>query len=239
LKREMRVWSSLTHRNVLPFLGICYLPNVSATFSLVSRWMENGTAIAYVKKDPYVDKLAIIVGIFRGIRYLHDHGIVHGDIKPSNILMSDSGVPLVGDFGLATLQTGDSEITGATFASVSTATQGGTMRYMAPELFSESDPETSGRSSKPSYQSDVWAFGCVLLELITLFPPYRTCKTPFHALTEIISGRLPLVHDPHVSKKAFPEAFAPYPGIWFLCLRYWETNVTTRVSLPEVRDWLM
>ncbi|KZT34021.1 kinase-like protein [Sistotremastrum suecicum HHB10207 ss-3] len=239
LEREMRVWSNLSHRNIIPFLGFCYFPNSSHNFSLVSPWMENGTAIAYVKNNPHIDRLPIMVGIFRGIRYLHHNGIVHGDIKPSNILMSDKGVPLLGDFGLAKLQRGDlsmMEHVDATFVSVSTATQEGTTRYMAPELFL--DPGPSGIQPKPNFQTDVWAFGCVLLEIITLLPPYSACKSDLNALSVIISGRLPFVHSPQSSSSAFPEAFRPHPGIWFLCLRCWEKDVGTRVSLPEVRDWL-
>ncbi|KZS96552.1 kinase-like protein [Sistotremastrum niveocremeum HHB9708] len=242
IAREMRVWANLKHPNIIPFLGLCYFPNSSDNFSLVSPWMDNGTAIAYVRNKSDVDRLPIILGVFRGIRYLHENHIVHGDIKPSNILMSDSGVPLLCDFGLAKLQPGGGDTTTLRSAdmmvvTVSTASQGGTARYMAPELFERLDPE---RSAKPSYQSDVWAFGCFVLEIVTLLPPYAACISAPQATFAIVDGELPYEHsaDPTSSHSAFPDAFKSYPGLWFLCLRCWDTDVGQRATLSEIRKWL-
>ncbi|KZS96556.1 kinase-like protein, partial [Sistotremastrum niveocremeum HHB9708] len=164
--REMQVWAQFNHPNILPFLGFCFFPNSTENFSLVSPWMNNGNALSYVTSNPGSDRLPIqIIGVFRGSCYLHKNNIVHGDIKPTNVLMTEDGVPLLGDFGdfgLARLQPQAGETTSA---SVSSSSLQGTARYMAPELFGDA---ISGRSRKPSYPSDVWAFGCLLLVSILI-----------------------------------------------------------------------
>ncbi|KZT36422.1 hypothetical protein SISSUDRAFT_1049933 [Sistotremastrum suecicum HHB10207 ss-3] len=86
IAREMKVWSKVTHENVLAFLGFCFFPNISHTgssaqLSLVSPWMKNGTAVQFARANPTVDRLPIIRGVVDGLRHLHEKNIVHGDIK--------------------------------------------------------------------------------------------------------------------------------------------------------------
>ncbi|KZV83215.1 kinase-like protein, partial [Exidia glandulosa HHB12029] len=85
--------------------------------------------------------------------------IVHGDLKSGNILVSADGNALICDFGLATILTGDQSA--HTFSSFVK----GTCRWMAPELFEHDQ-------AKHTRASDVWAFGCVILELSTGSRPY-------------------------------------------------------------------
>ncbi|KZS87590.1 kinase-like protein, partial [Sistotremastrum niveocremeum HHB9708] len=177
--RELRIWSKISHENVLEFLGLClfWRPNrplsEGALLSLVSPWMKNGTSTQYLRNNPDVDRLDIVrlcylslprsyhlhslkvIGAYHGLSHLHSKGIIHGDIKGGNLLISDSGDPVLADFGLAVFAEKDDIISSTTWFSHSDSGLRGTSRWMSPELLNP------GASS--SYESDVWGFGCLIL----------------------------------------------------------------------------
>ena len=105
------------------------------------------------------DALALTRKVADALDYAHEKGIVHRDIKPGNILLSERGEPLVADFGiaLAVAQAGGGRIT-------ETGLSLGTPHYMSPEQ------ATGDRDIGP--RSDVYALGCVLYEMLAGEPPY-------------------------------------------------------------------
>ncbi|KAI5991388.1 kinase-like domain-containing protein [Pisolithus albus] len=88
----------LQHDNVMPLLGI--VTNFNNTVSMVTEWVERGNAHDYVQ-DVAVDPRLLLVDIAHGLNYLHDSGIVHGDLKGTNVLVSRTGRALVTDFGFS------------------------------------------------------------------------------------------------------------------------------------------
>lgn len=107
------MWRTLDHPNVLPFYGVTYigrhLYSVSLQSSIyrpdtnrvqVSPWMECGTSISFVQKFPQTDVLKLLSEISEGLAYLHSLGIIHGDLRGANVLISD-GVARLSDFGLS------------------------------------------------------------------------------------------------------------------------------------------
>uniref|UniRef100_A0A3Q7F6A4 non-specific serine/threonine protein kinase n=1 Tax=Solanum lycopersicum TaxID=4081 RepID=A0A3Q7F6A4_SOLLC len=102
-------------------------------------------------------KYDIVVGVARGIGYLHrgcDVRILHFDIKPHNILLDENFIPKISDFGLAKLYPTDISIVNLTAAR-------GTIGYVAPELISRS-------IGVISYKADVYSFGMLLMEMLDL-----------------------------------------------------------------------
>ncbi|EJD08127.1 kinase-like protein, partial [Fomitiporia mediterranea MF3/22] len=150
LVKEMYIWSKLEHPNILRFEGF-FLGDDSYPH-LVSRWMEDGTVLDYIRRHPGTDLLHIALGIAEGLNYLHLKGIIHSDIKPANILMSGSRVPLLCDFGQSRNLGG---LTTFAFSVSASGESKGTISFTSPELL-------DGTDLKPTEKSDVWAFGMTI-----------------------------------------------------------------------------
>lgn len=109
-----------------------------------------------IPKD-YTDTIRqiILIGVARGMKYLHDRNIIHRDLKPENVLLDSEYHPLITDFGMSKFfQSGDSNC-----QSISA----GTPIYMAPEVISD---------TKYGRKADVYSFGILMYEVITDSKPY-------------------------------------------------------------------
>lgn len=124
--------------------------------------------------------------MIKGVAYLHDHqpAVVHGDLKPGNVIIDDSGHPRICDFGLAQIFY-DEPGSGMTTTTEHT----GTERYLAPELLIEE------ADTRPTAASDVYAVGCLGLEFIYLKRPYSHRKNNLRGViyTDIKKGIPPAV----------------------------------------------
>ncbi|KAF7851394.1 hypothetical protein BT93_L4013 [Corymbia citriodora subsp. variegata] len=160
--RELMIASSLHNPNIVPLLGFCIDPEEG--LFLVYKFVSGGSLEQHLhnrKKGgkvcptlPWLARYKVAVGVAEAIMYLHngtEKCVVHRDIKPSNILLSSKKKPKLCDFGLATWTSGPS-------VPFLCKTVKGTFGYLAPEYF---------QHGKVSDKTDVYAFGVVLLELIT------------------------------------------------------------------------
>ncbi|XP_043702765.1 probable serine/threonine-protein kinase PBL7 [Telopea speciosissima] len=171
--RELMIASSLHNRNVVPLVGFCIDPEEG--LFLVYQYVSGGSLEHYLhaKKRgvkgssslPWSVRFKVAVGIAEAVAYLHngtEKCVVHRDIKPSNILLSSKKTPKLCDFGLATWTSGPS-------VPFLCKTVKGTFGYLAPEYF---------QHGKLSDKTDVYAFGVVLLELITGRKPIEAKRPP-------------------------------------------------------------
>jgi tetratricopeptide (TPR) repeat protein len=177
-EREIRVAASLQQANIVPVLttgtveGLPYytMPFVEGE-SLRARLGRGPLSIA--------EAVSILRDVSRALAYAHDHGVVHRDIKPDNVLLSGH-TAVVTDFGIAkAIAAAADGASGATLTQLGTAV--GTPAYMAPEQ-AAGDPDTDHRA-------DIYAFGCVAYELLAGQPPFP--GLPPHKLLVAHMGETP------------------------------------------------
>jgi serine/threonine protein kinase/tetratricopeptide (TPR) repeat protein len=154
---EAEAAASLDHPCIVPIYevgegdGQCY-------FSM--KFVEGGQLDEVVRHAPMSIRQAVelIAKVARTVHYAHEHGILHRDIKPGNILVDVKGEPNLTDFGLARLVESESTVT-------RTVEVLGTPSYMAPE-------QAAANNTKPMNATDVYGLGAVLYQLLTGHPPF-------------------------------------------------------------------
>jgi len=184
IRREIAIWQGLKHENVLPLLGIT--ADFGRYMSLVSPWLENGSLMQYLDRNCNTlgvgRRLELACEVAAGLSYLHSSQVVHGDLTGANVLITDQGTACLCDFGLSTLMIA---FHGTSFY---TSTVGGNARWAAPEIFCFTDSETP-RSL--TVQSDVYSFGCILLEILSGRVPYHYLVREEQVLIALHKGNKP------------------------------------------------
>jgi Tol biopolymer transport system component len=164
-EREARTLASLTHPNIAQIYGC---EQVGDTTALVLELVDGPTLADRIQAGPLAinEAIAIAKQICSALVASHDHGIVHRDLKPANIKLTSDGTVKVLDFGLAKLS-GDEEVQPASATKTSPATIRGTIlgtaAYMSPE---------QARGLRVDRRTDLWAFGCVMYEMLTAKPAF-------------------------------------------------------------------
>jgi len=165
-RREAQVLASLNHPNIAAIYGF---EDSGSTHALVLELVEGPTLADRIAKGPIPldEALPIAKQIAEALEAAHEQGIIHRDLKPANIKLRDDGTVKVLDFGLAKALEPASTISPMLTASPTITTPAlmtgvgmllGTAAYMSPE-------QAKGRPADK--RSDVWAFGCVLYEMLT------------------------------------------------------------------------
>lgn len=220
LNRELAAWAPLRHENIVPLLGICTLPSKNLP-SMCSPYYANGNIGHYLEKDAgkYADKLKLVQDVADGLYYLHhlDPVVVHGDIKGGNVMVDDTGIARLSDFGLAKLVEELHVQTGWT----TTSFQGST-RWQAPELLLADDHQVA------TVESDIWAFGCLALEILAGKLPYATYRKDGAIVKAMIKGELPIL--------ARPVEIAE-DGMWAIMQRCWSKSAE-RPDVDKVKSEL-
>ncbi|TWT40915.1 Serine/threonine-protein kinase PrkC [Phycisphaerae bacterium RAS1] len=128
-----------------------------------------------------MERVRLFVQICEAINYAHQRGVIHRDLKPGNILVSDDGRPKVLDFGLARIS--DSDVAAVTVAT-ETGRLLGTLPYMSPE-------QARGQVEAIDVRTDVYALGVILYELVTGELPVRVAQTALHEAVQRICEQPP------------------------------------------------
>ena len=164
-EREAKTLASLNHPHIAQLYG---LERSTATSALIMELVEGEDLAARIARSPIPpdDAFAIARQIAEALEAAHEAGIVHRDLKPANIKVRDDGTVKVLDFGLAKAggagrAGGDEAFHSPTITSPAMTMQGvilGTAAYMSPE---------QAKGKAVDRRADIWAFGCVLYELLT------------------------------------------------------------------------
>jgi serine/threonine protein kinase/Tfp pilus assembly protein PilF len=156
-RHEAEAAASLEHPQIVPIYeigesdGSCY-------FSM--KFVEGGQLAELLKRESMSTRRAaeLLAKIARTVHFAHQHGILHRDIKPGNILLDRQGEPHLTDFGLARLLEQESTITHSSDVL-------GTPSYMSPE-------QAAGRTKELTAATDVYSLGAVFYQMLTGEPPF-------------------------------------------------------------------
>ncbi|KAF9780764.1 kinase-like domain-containing protein [Thelephora terrestris] len=215
--KEVITWKSLRHPNILPLQGATMTGN---RFAMVSEWMTNGNIKEYTAAHQDTNRFALLVDVAKGLIHMHGRGMIHGDLKGANILVDRDGRACLADFGLLTIA---SDATNT--PSSNSFLEGGTCRWMGPELF---NPEKFGlKDGRPTRSSDCYALGMVVYEVLS-------GRVPFHrygdyaVVAKVSEGERP--ERPQGARGAF---FGN--DIWNLLQSCWMPSPGNR---PKIKDVL-
>ncbi|KAG9010804.1 hypothetical protein FRB94_009711 [Tulasnella sp. JGI-2019a] len=214
LLREICVWSDLRHPNVLCLIGF----HLSATLdvALLVCPLEPLGSVDHFLKGRDLDthsRMQLVAQAVRGVEYLHglNPPVTHGDIKAANTLINQQGEAMLCDFGLAKsnfrsgLETSDN-LTGS-------------MPFFSPELF-------EGAERGPS--SDMWAFGCLVIEIVLGVKPFATVENPYQIVPILQGGGFP----------ASEESLRDPVNLWDGLMHCWHSDPKDRVRASEFsRYW--
>ncbi|KAG9041022.1 hypothetical protein FS837_012811 [Tulasnella sp. UAMH 9824] len=218
LSKETKIWMTLRHPNIAPLLGY----EDDKAFCMISPWFENGNIHEYMRRTSptTLERLHLIIQVASGVAYLHEltPAIVHGDIKPDNIVVDGFGVPWIIDFGLSRVV---QDAAGAVFQSLSSRTGGGNSRWVAPELLKD--------AKGTLLSSDVYSFACTALYMMSGELPFvKSYATEFAVCCARCQGAQPMI----------PGAEYPtidsIPGLQLLLQRCWAEPPAERPVMQQV-----
>ena len=174
-EREAKALAKLTHSNIVKVLDY---GEYEGKPYLVMPFLPGGTLKEQLKGKPmpWQEAARLLIPIARALAYAHSEGMIHRDVKPSNILITKTGDPMLTDFGIAKII--DEEIT---VDLTGTSAAVGTPEYMAPEQVT---------SKTVDQRADIYALGVVYYEMVTGHKPF-TADTPLAVLFKHASEPLP------------------------------------------------
>ncbi|GKB22750.1 putative transferase, protein kinase RLK-Pelle-RLCK-VIIa-2 family protein [Tanacetum coccineum] len=225
---EVKLLSKLRHCNLVSLIGYCYSRK---EMIIVYEYMPNGTLEDHLHKlgTPlsWVQRLKICIGAGRGLHYLHtgtrtDVGVVHRDVKSSNILLDESWVAKISDFGLSRISPINRR------ASYVNTLVKGTFGYLDPDYF------YTGRLTR---KSDVYAFGVVLLEVLCRKRAVDRSLDEDHwnlarwVQESIKEGNLKRIIDTDIRSQISPKCLKEFVRIADRCLH---SNPKERPTMAEV-----
>ncbi|GFR52579.1 hypothetical protein Agub_g15172 [Astrephomene gubernaculifera] len=167
---EIDLLKTLNHKNIVKYIGSF---KTRSHLYIILEFMENGSLASIIKPTKFGTFPESLVALYiaqvlQGLQYLHEQGVVHRDIKGANILTTKDGLVKLADFGVAA-KLGEVEERRDVV---------GTPYWMAPEVIEMTQVTSS---------SDIWSVGCLIVELLTGYPPYfdlNACSAMFRIVQD-------------------------------------------------------
>jgi tRNA A-37 threonylcarbamoyl transferase component Bud32 len=189
-RREARAVAALRHPNIVQVFDFDVQDDA---YYMVMELLEGDTLKTRLndylmrgERMPLGEIVRILLDVLDGLAYAHSEGMIHRDVKPTNIMLTKGGQAVITDFGIA-------QIIGGTHHTVSGMLMG-TLNYMAPE---------QGLEGRSDARSDIYSLGVVLYEMLTQRTPFDA-DTPLAVLMKHLNDPLPL---PCQIDPTIPEPF--------------------------------
>ncbi|KAM4607752.1 mitogen-activated protein kinase kinase kinase 4 isoform 2-T2 [Polymixia lowei] len=184
---ELKIFEGIKHPNLVRYFGVELHREEMYIFM---EYCDEGTLeeVSRLGLQEHVIRL-YSKQITTAINVLHEHGIVHRDIKGANIFLTSSGLIKLGDFGCSVkLKNNAHTMPGEVNSTL------GTAAYMAPEVITRAKGEGHGRAA------DIWSLGCVLIEMVTGKRPWHEYEHNFQIMYKVGMG-----HKPPIPEKLSTE----------------------------------
>jgi serine/threonine-protein kinase len=181
-QRESRLAASLEHPNLVK---VDHAGDEGGSLYLAMRLVEGSDLRRIVEAEGPLDLsrgAEVLGGVAAGLDAAHARGLIHRDVKPANVLVTDDGRPVLGDFGVAHVLEGAGDLTEA-------GTVIGTPHYMAPE-------QAAGQTPGP--ECDIYALGVMLFQMLT-------GRLPFNGATPVAVALAHLRQEPPAARSINPE----------------------------------
>ncbi|KAG1811694.1 kinase-like domain-containing protein [Suillus variegatus] len=228
LLRACRLWIKLEHRNIVHIYGMT--SGFSVFPAVVTTWMRNGTLTEYLNRQySYLTSRGrshLLNDVASGLCYLHSQDIVHGSLTGSNVLIDESGGAYLTDYGLAYIIA----TSGADMRTSTTETYNSpnAARWAAPELILSEDSDDEIEPN-PTKFSDVYSFGCIMLQILVGRLPYWWLRSSIPVNSARARGIPPMKYDADVPKlEVFHQKFLE---------RCWESLPLSRPSSVEAAEF--
>lgn len=210
--REAHAYSLLSHRNILPLVGVYSTPK--DPFCLVfDSLVAHPNPIEYLRAKPESSKVQLVAGIARGLHHMHALGVVHGNLEGPNVVVESDGTPRIGGLGSAFVQSSSPPAWSEDPPEQT--------RYSAPELV---NPGAFGlQRAQITESSDVYAFGTLAYEVFAgnrVFPQLSD-SAAIHAMSG--GARPSRPHDPELSDR-----------VWDVINRCWANTPSQRMTIADV-----
>ncbi|KAF8318092.1 kinase-like protein [Clavulina sp. PMI_390] len=223
--REAITHSLLNHPNILPFLGIYHETPTSPPLIIVQ--LEDESLQDLIWRNGLIDSKTfqhVIIGASRAVAYLHSRQppIIHGDLHPGNILVNEAGTCYLCDFGLSRIR---HEVT----RTRTTIQEGGSMRFLAPELSA-----SASKKFRTTSGSDIYSLAMTSLATWSGKSPFPEVWNNWEVISRVIRGERPkFPSDSSIALPLHVEA-----ALWGLLQDMWAHRPAKRPSAPIIVERL-
>lgn len=221
ISREIEILTKFNHPTIITFHGYSLIDfDNEKNITLIMDWAANGSLYTYLEKvrksfeSKYelnnTNRQIILIGIARGMMFLHQNGIIHRDLKPENILLDEHLRPHITDFNLSKrVDPSDPN---------SQSLHDSTELYMSPEMIGKEDYD---------FKTDVYSFSLVMYEIVTNeIPKFPGDKTINNSINAALSGSRPSI--PSSVKPTFRD----------LICRCWAQDPQNRPDFEQIYKML-
>ncbi|CAE6497077.1 unnamed protein product [Rhizoctonia solani] len=207
---EFFKWSRLKHPNIHSAMGLILFQQLEDHLGIVSHWMHGGDLGVFMRKNPVIDRHQKCIEVTSGLECAHRNGLVHGDVKAANVLVSADGIAKLTGFDSPRLLYGEDR-------------NAFSLRWVAPEIFEVDEP----RITK---QTDIYALGMTMLEIFTGEVPFSDRRTDMAVMSAVLRGT------PPTRPTNLPENGERSSKMWQLMLSCWDRDPVARPTATEVLD---
>lgn len=225
-RREAEVWTKVWKEDkgtyTVPVLGFVKEPHTDLpNMCLVYPYYEHN-ALDYVRNNDTTDHMRILQGIAKGLAFMHDMDVMHGDVRGASVMIDEHGKPLLSEFGLSKIIEDANKNPTVILSCELQLSQ----RWAAPEVLD------GGMQSK---SSDVFSYGMTVLELLTHEAPwyYLRDKSTFAFTSKVVRGQRPERPTlPIISVRGLDDA------VWDLLQKCWAENPLERPDMHSIVESL-